>query len=112
MIYEYHCSKCKDEFDVVKPVADIDRQELCPVCQTKAKRAFVPKHLFLNKTQVTHPEWNPGLGVVVKNERHKRYLMESRNLQEIGNDYGSGEKMQAKFEKDREEKRAKRWEDD
>lgn len=110
MIYLYSCGKCQTEFDVIKPLAEIDNPEFCPGCKRKGKREFAPRAIYLNKTSVHHPEYNPGLGCVVKNERHKKYLMQSKGLVEVGNDYGSGEKMQEKFEKDRAEKKEKEWE--
>jgi putative FmdB family regulatory protein len=109
--YVYRCLECGHEFDVIKSHKDMDVNEFCPRCEEPAERQFVPQRVFLSNTAVTHAEYNPGLGTVVKNKRHKEYLLKSKGLVEVGNDYGSGDKMAAKFDSDRAEKMAKRWED-
>lgn len=108
MLYAYTCVKCETRFDVAKSVKDIDRPE--EHCGAPAKRDFVPTILHLSKTKVQHAEYNPGLGQVVRNQRHKEDLCKRLGVEPIGNDYGSGEKMQQKFEADREAKRELDWE--
>jgi len=112
LIYGYKCTACDRSFDVVKTVSEMERDEACPDCGSAAAREFVPRALYLSQTQVTHAEYNPGLGCVVKNKRHKEDLMKRQGVVEVGNDYGSGAKMQAHFDKAREEKRRRSWEDD
>lgn len=34
MIYAYRCTACSHDFEVVKRLAEIDRVETCPVCQS------------------------------------------------------------------------------
>jgi putative FmdB family regulatory protein len=111
MTYEYLCEKCDKRFDVIKSYKDIDVTEYCPKCGEFAVRQFVPTRIHLSGTAVTHAEFNPGLGCVVKNKRHKEYLMKAKGVQEVGNDFKSGESMNAHFDKAREEKMRKRWED-
>lgn len=111
MTYEYKCESCKRYFDVIKSVKDMERNENCPKCGEFGIRQFIPEVIHFNKTKVTHAEYNPGLGCVVKNEAHKRDIMKRKGVVEIGNDYGSGEKMQALSEKARQEKFKKRYDD-
>lgn len=108
MIYEYECESCKLEFEVIKSMHDSSREENCPECKTTGRRIYSSK-VYFNGTKVSNAEFNPGLGCVVKNERHKKYVMESKGLVEVGNDYGNGEKMQKKFEQDKVEKQKKEW---
>lgn len=110
MIYAYRCIECKKAFDVVKSVKDIDCNENCPKCGEFAEREFCPQKIHLSGTRVTHPEFNPGLGAVVKNKQHKDRLMKERNVVEVGNDYGSGDRMQNNFDTARERKKEKEWE--
>lgn len=110
MIYEYVCAACPHTFDVIKPVAELDRAESCAKCGATASRKFVPSRLFLSKTAVQHAEWNPGLGCVTKNARHREEIAKRRGLVEVGNDYGSGQKMADTFDKAREAKFKERWE--
>lgn len=111
MTYCYRCITCKRTFDIVKSVKDIDVTEYCPRCGDPGERMFVPENLYFSKTKVTHAEYNPGLGQVIHNEREKDYVMKKKGLVEIGNDFGSGEKMQDTFDKDRERKFKKRWDE-
>jgi len=89
----------------------MDVNETCPKCGEYAIRQFVPTKLHISGASVTHAEYNPGLGCVVKNKRHKEDLMKQKGVVEVGNDFGSGEKMNVHFDKGREEKFKKRWED-
>ena len=95
----------------MKPVADMERAERCPSCDTDANRQFVPHRLYLSKTAVQHAEYNPGLGCVTKNAEHRREIAKQKGLVEVGNDFKSGESMVDHFDKERAAKLAKRWED-
>lgn len=108
MTYEYLCSKCEHRFDVYKSVKEIDNIEHCPKCERVAARQFSFRVHFIG-AKVTHPEYNPGLGCVVKDAQHKDYLLKSKNLVEIGNDYKSPDNIHKEFETKREEKRQARW---
>lgn len=111
MIYGYTCSECRKKFDVIKSVKDIDQNENCPKCGEFGIRDFCPEKIHFTGTKVTHAEFNPGLGAVVKNARHKDRLMKEKNVVEIGNDFKSGESMQKEFDTKREEKLKKSWDD-
>lgn len=113
MTYEYECQnpKCGKRFDVIKSYKDIDVNENCPKCGEYAVRQFVPQKLHITGAKVTHPEFNPGLGCVVKNKYHKQELMKQKGVVEVGNDFGSGEKMNQHFDAIRAEKHRKSWED-
>lgn len=111
MTYEYRCLSCETSFDVLKSVAEIDRAESCPSCQGATARQFVPSKIYFSGTKVTHAEYNPAFGCVVNNKRHKDRLCKEKGMVEIGNDFGSGEKMQAHFEGEQKRKREKAWED-
>lgn len=72
----------------------------------------MPENIYVSKAAVTHAEYNPGLGCVVKSEYHKKELLKERNLVEVGNDFKGGEKMSKEFDANREKKLADRWEKD
>lgn len=44
MIYCYQCKTCNVKIEVSKRIAEIDRPELCPVCQFAMTRDFVAEH--------------------------------------------------------------------
>lgn len=89
----------------------MERDEQCPECQTSAIRQFTPRRIHLAKTSVQHAEFNPGLGCVVNNREHAKEICKRKDLVEIGNDFGTGEKAVDHYDKQRAEKRAKAWED-
>jgi hypothetical protein len=110
VIYEYSCERCLHVFDVVKSVEHINRDEFCELCSLKATRKFVPSKVHFTKTKVTHAEYNPGLGKVVRNESERLDEAKRQGLIPVGNDWKSGESMQMEFDKSRAEKREKEWE--
>lgn len=107
MIYEYKCNACTHVFDVSKPVAEMDRQENCPLCQAAAMRQFTPRVHFIG-AKVEHAEFNPGLGCVVKGKKHREELCKRRNLIEVGSE--KADSISQSFEKDREAKKEARYE--
>lgn len=109
MLYPYHCNKCGQDHDVVKSMHDSGRIEACPVCEVVMDRVYtVP---YLSGTKVQDAEYNPAFGKVVKSKYERDELAKRRGMVEVGNDYGSSEKLQKKFERDREEKREAAWDD-
>ncbi|MDY6842990.1 MAG: zinc ribbon domain-containing protein [Thermodesulfobacteriota bacterium] len=37
-IYEYHCAKCNNEFELMRPVKEIDEPALCPHCGSEGEK--------------------------------------------------------------------------
>ena len=37
-VYEYRCPKCRTEFEVMRPMSEMDRPALCPKCGTEGER--------------------------------------------------------------------------
>lgn len=115
MIYPYRCNGCGEEFEVIKAVADIDRQELCPKCSSVGVRYISTTH-FYGASDWHGPEYNPGLGCIVESNKHKRQILKERGLEEIGTtsaetlhkmqDRARAEKEQKAINQAREETRA------
>jgi putative FmdB family regulatory protein len=103
MLYPYACVKCDLRYDVVKPVADVDRPEACPECGAPSERQFTARVHFTG-TKVQDAEYNPGLGCVVRNKREREELAKRKNLVEVGNDFKSADRMVDHFDKAREQK--------
>ncbi len=89
----------------------MENTEWCPTCDNPAIRQFVPKKLHIKGASVEHAEYNPGLGAVVKNKKHREELCKRNGVVEVGNDYKTSDTMQDTFDKSREEKLNKRYED-
>jgi putative FmdB family regulatory protein len=113
MVYEYHCKSCLHAFDVIKSVKEIDRPEACEKCKSETSRQFVisPNALIKRSGLSESAEFNPAFGQVIKNKRHMRYEAEKRGMVQVGNDFGSAESMQKHYDKVREEKRERAYDD-
>lgn len=112
MIYEYLCTPCNRTFDVVKSVKDFNREELCE-CGGVATRQFTPNVNALPRVSglTYEAQYNPAFGKVIKNKREERYEAEKRGMVQVGNDFGSGEKMQKHFDQVKQEKLDKAYDD-
>lgn len=107
MTYEYFCKLCNKTFDVIKSVKDFDRSETCGDCGEFAHRRFVPEYVSFLNTKVEHPEYNPGLGCVVRNKKHRAEIAKSRGLVEVGTQ--NMEDLSKQCEKVQQEKREKAY---
>lgn len=105
MIYEYRCDECDLVTDVVKSHRDMEREERCQACTRVMTRILFSPRLHLLHTRVEHPEWNPGLGCVVKNRIDRARIARERGLEEVGNE--SPDAMVEDKEKDRA--KSMRW---
>lgn len=113
--YDYLCGGCSKHFEDLKGIKDYDANPSakCPHCGFVCgsdHRYFGFCNISFTGTAVTSAEYNPGLGQVVKNKYHKTEIMKQKSLVEVGNDFGSGDKMQNHFENRKREERAKAWE--
>lgn len=89
-------------FDVIKSHHDSDRQEVCPKCGDFAVRDFCPQRIHLMNTSVKDSVFNPGLGCVIKNDKHLKEICKIKNVEPIGNE--KPEKIHAYYDKKRAEK--------
>lgn len=85
MFYPYRCPKCENLFEIIKSVADIDREEFCEKCGTISER-YISRTHFFGASDWHGDEFNPGLGCVVKNNQHKKQILKARGLEEIGSE--------------------------
>ncbi len=82
MIYDYKC-QCGKQFDVIKSMHDASRKESCPKCNHTAKRIYTAPQLVVRNDE---PEYNPALGCVVRNSKHRKEIVKQNNLIEVGNE--------------------------
>lgn len=106
MRYDYKCT-CGNTFEVVKPMADSDKEEICHKCQAVATRAYYPTRGFVKNFEAAY---YPALGKVFTNRKDLNYHLDSKGLVEVGNDFGDANKMIDRFDKDRQERIDKTWE--
>lgn len=107
--YPYRCA-CGEHWDVFKPLAEIDRLEACPRCGNLDSERYIARTHVFGAGDWDRAEWNPGLGIVTRNARHRRDEAKARGLEEIGNE--PVESMHDHFEKAREKKYNDTWDDD
>ena len=107
-IYEYRCQACEAPFDIACPISDIDNRVECPKCAVingKAQRQLTRTSFY--GAAVEDSSWDPGLGMVVKSNKHRRDEAKARGLIEIGNE--KPEVVHKYFDQKREEIRNDRW---
>lgn len=107
-IYDYSCEKCDNEYEIIKSIKDYDSKDPCPTCGNIGSR-LLSKDIFFTGTKIEDAEYNPGLGKITKSKKHREELVKSMNLVEIGNE--KPETIHNIFEKSREEKRKKAYDD-
>lgn len=105
MIYPYGCS-CGRKFDVTKSIHNATDPERC-ACGEIAQRIFVAP--MISGSKIFEAEYYPALGKVITNKKELQNEMARRDIVQIGNDWGTGEKMQTHFDKQRQENREKAW---
>ena len=105
MIYPYHCAACNKEFDVIKSMHDAHVDEVCPKCGTIGNRIYTSFQVIGAK--VESPEFNQGLGCVIKNKKHREEVAKSQGLVEVGNE--SPVKTAKKIETEKKERWEREW---
>ena len=83
-------------------------KETCPDCGNLGERIICPTVQFIG-TKVQNPEFNQGLNCVVKSKRDRTEKAKRLGVQEVGNDYKSGEKMDQDFSEKLDTKLKKSW---
>jgi len=84
MLYQYFCEKCQKDVEINKSMHDSGRIENCEACQNELERVYTPAHIV--GARVESPEYNPGLGCVVKGKNHRQELCKKKGLVEVGNE--------------------------
>lgn len=85
MIYPYECPQCTHQFEVIKCVADMELPEKCPKCDTISTRYIALTH-FYGASDWDKSEYNPGMGIVTRNSKHRAREAKARGLVELGNE--------------------------
>ena len=83
-LYDYECKKHGD-YAIYRSIKTYDGKDPCPKCGVAGLRVLKPGFQFIGAA-VQHAEFNPGLGCVVKNKKHRDEIAKSKNLIEVGNE--------------------------
>lgn len=106
--YLYCCRWCKNSFDVVKSLGEIDSEEAC-ACGYIAERRIARTN-FANAGD-WQPAYNPALGTVIRSKAHQREVLsrladQGKKMIEIGNEpVGNLHKMADTTQKERRDAR-------
>jgi putative FmdB family regulatory protein len=84
MNYDYKCDE-HGVFEIWKSMHDASRVEHCPQCGKEGIRIWNNRSGFMGE-KVEHSHFNPGLGCVVKSNRHAQQIAASRGMVEVGNE--------------------------
>lgn len=106
--YDYACEKCDKDYEIIKSIKEYDGQDPCPECGIVGSRKL-SKNIFFTGTKIEDAEYNPALGTITKSKKHRDELAKRMNLVEIGNE--KPETIHNIFDKSREEKRKKAYDD-
>jgi putative FmdB family regulatory protein len=99
MIYEYGCSECLKTFDIIKPAAEYDTVEHCPICKNVMVKIFSPAQVNMQKLE---PHFNHAFGRVIHSKRdlaehiRREKGEKGREIVEVGNDSLKSVKKQRK----------------
>jgi hypothetical protein len=109
MIYPYECVSCRQKFEVIKSVKHIDDAELCSCGGIGERRIGKP---YLCRVNDWVEAYNPAFGCVVKNKAHQREILSrykdnGKEFIEVGSE--PVENVHKHFDKQREDREAKRW---
>jgi hypothetical protein len=84
---------------------------VCPKCQASDNHRFIAgTRFFIGASDWDKAEYNPALGCVTRNAQHRRQIARDRGVEEIGNDYGSVDKIHKHFESAKAEELRRSWE--
>lgn len=114
MIFDYKCEKCDLIFDLVMSQSEHVYKEMkpCPQCQNLSPQHYSRCNFYSTGASVKDAYKCPALGQVIKSDYDRSEVAKRKGAVEIGNDFGTPDKLQTHFEKKVEEKRRKSWESD
>lgn len=102
--YVYKCVACGTKQEIVKTMHNATREEICG-CGIVLDRVYTSFQIMGAKVQ--DAEFNPGLGCVVRNARHRKELADRKGLIEVGNE--SADTLHRETVVKRAKEREKEW---
>lgn len=108
MVYEYECRNCDLVVELNKSMKDHTFEEICHSCGFKMNQIITGGTAIITR-KTEFPEYNHGLGTVVKNSKHRAELAKQAGLVEIGNQ--DINKLGDSLAKDAATRRDKAWDD-
>lgn len=109
LIYDYECTACKHQFEVIKSVKEYDNPEHCEKCQGVGRRVLSAKVGIHGASDWDTAHYSPAFGKVVKNNLEARRLAKERGWVEVGNE--NVERIHSHYDKQKEEKQERGYQD-
>jgi putative FmdB family regulatory protein len=107
--YDFNCTKCDEHFELIQGIKEYDGKGACPVCKTVSSERIFSAQVYFVGAKVESAEYNPGLGIVTKNSKHRKDEARARGLEEVGTE--SSAKILAHDDRSRAEKLKKSWDE-
>lgn len=106
-VYPYSCKECTHDFEVAKPLSDIDVNERCPECSGDTRRTVSKYAGFYGAGEWDINKFDPAFGCAIKSATHRKRLAKERGWTEVGNeDVGKWADI---ADRDREKKLDQSW---
>lgn len=105
--YGWFCQKCDKEFETMQSIVEYDGKTSCPTCKNEVTERILSSRVHFIGTKVEDREYNPGLGQVVKNKKHREEIAKRMGLVEVGNDNYA--KNHDALDKDRAARHKRNW---
>lgn len=114
MIFDYKCEKCDEVFEIIMSASEhtFGEKKPCPQCQNLGAQDYSRCNVHFTGTKVKDAYKCPALGQIIKSDYDRSEVAKRKGAVEIGNDFGTPDKLQTHFDKRQEEKRRKSWESD
>ncbi len=107
--YDYFCEKCDLEAEVIESIKEYTGHWTCTSCGNPGRRIYKYCKFNFIGAKVEDAEFNPGLGQITKSKRHREELAKRMGAVEVGSE--KPEKIHKHFDKAREEKSKKSWDE-
>ena len=96
MIYPYRCIQCGRDYEIVKPMAESGREEICPTCSLVLQRVFTVPQVSIPNNEGYNPATGAGQRKLEDSKKAYADKNDGSEMIPVGNDYESGFKLKPK----------------
>lgn len=107
--YDFLCEKCDLEFEFIESIKEYTGHKSCVHCGNPMVRIYTRCTFHHVGAKVEDAEFNVGLGQITKSSAHRKELAKKLGVEEIGNE--KPDKLHNHFDKTREDKLKKSWDE-
>lgn len=69
---------------MIKSISEFDNPEFCPDCKSGNVERYIARTYFYGASDWDNVQYNPGLGIVTRNAKHRAREAKARGLIEVG----------------------------